>query len=220
MVSPAGRIVNPEHGLMFVTGVAVRGQSLTNWGFGASRGLLSLGAFVPAFPPLGGESCTKDAVNTSLYAPLRHPWLRRLLYSSPHPLANFSVCRRTYCGVCLVIRLFQFALNYCGELSPTRSGELDVVYHHCWGAHYAHLGGHLQALFYRFFVEFGGQAAAEAAFFEAQAVGVAGEGGYRVVGAAPFALGVVEFVVHLPVLALVSGAAGGLGCGDGVLVLA
>src|SRR5690554_861016 len=120
----------------------------------------------------------------------------------------------------LVCRFIQFTLYDRRQLPPTRAGQLDVVHHHCRSAGNTHLNGNLQALFYRFFVQFGFHAAAEAAFFEVHAVGVAGEGGYRVVGAAPFALSVVEFVVHGPVLALVTGAAGGLGGGHGVLVLA
>src|SRR5690554_153894 len=37
-----------------------------------------------------GELLPKHAVNTSLYALLRHPWLRKVLGKAPHPLAQSS----------------------------------------------------------------------------------------------------------------------------------
>ena len=78
----------------------------------------------------------------------------------------------------------------------------------------------MQALFDSFPVQFGFHATTEAAFFQAEVVGVAGEGGRRIVGATPVQLGTVKFVVHGPVLVLITRTTGGQGGGHGVLVLA
>ena len=78
----------------------------------------------------------------------------------------------------------------------------------------------MQALLDGFPMQFGFHAAAKAAFFQAEVVGVAGEGRRRVVGATPFTLRGVQLFVHGPVLILITRAAGGQGGRHGVLVLA
>src|SRR5690606_20237548 len=106
------------------------------------------------------------------------------------------------------------------QLAPAGPGQLDIVDHDCGRAGDPELDSHLQALFDSFPVQFGFHATTEAAFFQAEVVGVAGEGGRRVVGATPVQLGTVKFVVHGPVLVLTTRTTGGQGGGHGVLVLA
>src|SRR5690606_39597786 len=96
------------------------------------------------FHVTGVQTCALPiyAVNTSLYARLRHPWLCTILESYPPSTATFSV-----------FRLVQLTLHTSRQLSPAGAGQLDVVDHHGRRAGYAHLHANLQALLNGFFVE-------------------------------------------------------------------